>query len=253
MTNIDKNRKLVKDTNSWNEIKDDISELQLARSEDYFNAIKLLWLKKHKQLNPEFALYFEEEHLQREGWYEGRAIGYPSTNNGLESTNCWIKQQGTFRQRLPMGQLLQFMLQQWKSWSTERSPNCAEFKIFASHPSITLSQETQAFIWIQGKPDIKFRTAGDITIFFISAANQTKLKEDDVNKYLRMTEKRLWKTFATYKSFIGRLWMAKFHIASWSRPALARIFLRIIFASTFLDWPLRTIFTMSALKQKLYH
>ncbi|CAF5175517.1 unnamed protein product, partial [Rotaria magnacalcarata] len=44
--------------------------------------------------------------MSNKGWFEGFAIGYPSSNNALEATNGIIKSLYTFRERLPVGEFL---------------------------------------------------------------------------------------------------------------------------------------------------
>ena len=39
------------------------------------------------------------------GWFEGYAVGQPSTNNALEATNRTIKDAGTIRKLLAISQL----------------------------------------------------------------------------------------------------------------------------------------------------
>ncbi|CAF0934688.1 unnamed protein product [Didymodactylos carnosus] len=55
-------------------------------------------------------------------WYEGAAMGVPSTNNGLESRNSKIKEQYALRVKLKLFSFLptmQQMLSEWSSKSTE--------------------------------------------------------------------------------------------------------------------------------------
>ena len=55
----------------------------------------------------EFVTYFEEQWFDKnQNWYEGAALGQPSTNSGIESTNAAIKRGHTLRERLPVGQVL---------------------------------------------------------------------------------------------------------------------------------------------------
>jgi len=122
----DKRKNLVKDAAVWNSLRKDISDMQLARSPPEFNAASLLWSKKYKDSpeTKEFHQYFYDEYLVRcTGWYEGFHVGYPTTNNGLESTNHWIKSQGTLRNRLPMSQMFQYLMEQAAAWSIERDEN----------------------------------------------------------------------------------------------------------------------------------
>jgi hypothetical protein len=141
----------------WKEVRDDISTLQLARSSEEFEVAKELWNRKY-QKNPstkDFQKYFHEEHLKRRAvWYERVANCFPSTNNGLESTNRWIKDQGTLRSRLPMALMIQFLSDQSKSWSFEQRPYTPNFKSLAFTPTIGLQIQTEAFNWIRQKQEI---------------------------------------------------------------------------------------------------
>ena len=50
-------------------------------------------------------------------WYEGYAVGFPSTKNALESTNRLIKDQSTHRERKLKGEFLSILeekiIQKW--------------------------------------------------------------------------------------------------------------------------------------------
>ncbi len=96
----------VKDEKSRKVLNDEIHLLQLCHDKESFQQMCKLWLKKWKGNNDakEFMSYFKDTWLDRnEGWYEGHAPGYPSTNNGLESINRCIKDEHTLRSRLRLG------------------------------------------------------------------------------------------------------------------------------------------------------
>ena len=107
-----------------------------------------LFLKKWQKVQPEFVTYFKEQWLDKnEQWYEGAALNYSSTNNGLESTNAIIKAEHTMRERLPVGQFLSVMVEIVNEWSDRRnpvSPNCIKFK---KTPKVSLAEWTKAFQW----------------------------------------------------------------------------------------------------------
>ncbi|OXA40382.1 hypothetical protein Fcan01_24848 [Folsomia candida] len=133
---------------------------------------------------------------------------------GETSTNAWIKQQGTFRARLPMGEFISFMLSQTKDWSEQRDPIHENHKTFAKVPIISLRLETDAFNWNKSKPSTRYKTPEDelnIRHYFVAASGQPPLKEDDVKKYLRMNTNKSWRTFDSYLASTTRLWMVKFH------------------------------------------
>ena len=48
--------------------------------------------------------YFEEQWLRKNYiWFEGAAVGQPSTNNGVEAMNATLKREYTMRDRLLVG------------------------------------------------------------------------------------------------------------------------------------------------------
>ena len=67
----------------------------MAKSDDEFDAAKLLWLKKYENCTNDvndFVGYFRDDYLTKHvDWHEGVELFSPSTNNGLESTNNVIK------------------------------------------------------------------------------------------------------------------------------------------------------------------
>ena len=69
-------------------------------------------------------------------WYEGVAIGYPLTNNGLEATNNDIKADKILRKKLPLNQFLPIGLSIVQKWSIERNPAHKHAKLFHEIPSI---------------------------------------------------------------------------------------------------------------------
>jgi len=132
MKNVDKRRDLVKDKAVWNSMRTDISDLQLARSTSEFNMAANLWNKKYSTNSETMAFqeYFHQEYIQRsKGWFEGLCLGYPTTNNALEANNRWIKAQGTLRNRLPIADMLQYLLQQAGNWSKERNKRQPKLQI----------------------------------------------------------------------------------------------------------------------------
>jgi hypothetical protein len=88
----------------------DIVSLQLAKSFQEFSIANALFTKKWRKdaSVKEFLDYFEVQYLQKNnGLFEGLSIGSPSTNICIESTNNMIKQEGTLRKRLELGQFFE--------------------------------------------------------------------------------------------------------------------------------------------------
>ena len=89
-------------------------------------------------------------------WYEGAALGYPSTNNSIESTNVVVKRKHTFRERLPVGQFSNAMVGIRQKWSRDRKPMSVNCIPFCQVPSVSLRQWIDAYHWVMENQGSKF-------------------------------------------------------------------------------------------------
>ena len=133
--------KYLKPLKEKDEIKKDIHTLQICKERDVFKIGAELFIKKW-QANEnvkEFLKYFEKQWLNKnDSWYEGAAIGYPSTNNGIEATNSVLKKHYTFRERLPVGQFFILMENIINNWSTARDPQSPNRELYNEIRCISL-------------------------------------------------------------------------------------------------------------------
>ncbi|RMZ98423.1 hypothetical protein BpHYR1_035707, partial [Brachionus plicatilis] len=117
--------KIIKDLKTRQVVQNALKKLQLAHSLDNFIVAKDLLIKQScgesKTAIKEFFKFWLDEHNL--GWFEGFAPGFPSTNNALESTNRYIKDDGTLRIRLAIRQFVSLMENGFiRDWSRERNP-----------------------------------------------------------------------------------------------------------------------------------
>ena len=115
-------------TEEQNEYLADIQTLQVCPTEKLFKSGCELFLKKY--LEPKYVqinLLMEEKYFNStKYWCECYSKNNPSTNNGLEATNSFIKRQQTLRERLPLNIFLQKMkdtVQHWGMLRNIESPN----------------------------------------------------------------------------------------------------------------------------------
>ena len=84
-------------------------------------------------------------------WFEGFQEGGISTNNGLESNNRWIKEDFTFREKLPMNQFLPCILRMVETWSRDRLQGRHEFiddaALVWKSGTKKLAIQTEAYQW----------------------------------------------------------------------------------------------------------
>ncbi len=96
--------------------------LQLSDSRDTFDKASKLFFKKWNKYS-DFVQYFNYEWLEfLTGWYEGYSnVSFtPSTNNNLESTNRYIKDINTLRNRLSLQEFLVKAFEIVKNWSLDQ-------------------------------------------------------------------------------------------------------------------------------------
>ena len=97
--------------------------------------------------------YFNYEWLEfLNGWFEdySNVPFTPSTNNNLESTNRYIKDKNTLRNRLWLQEFLKTAFEIVKNWSLDRDGHeNPEVKLFFKEPIIDLKLQTSAYQWIK--------------------------------------------------------------------------------------------------------
>jgi hypothetical protein len=145
ITRIDIRLLEIKDTEIRKSIRADIEFIQLSTSTKEFETMIVLFENKYSTYDEdvrEFVNYFSHQWvLSLPGWYEGFAPSHPSSNNGLEATNRWIKN-NQYRERLPVNEFLSVLTSLPQQWSIERRENGR--KKWANAPNSRLSYWTGA-------------------------------------------------------------------------------------------------------------
>ncbi|CAF1088170.1 unnamed protein product [Brachionus calyciflorus] len=111
-----------------------------------------------------FLKYFKKEWVdsKHRNWYEGSALFFPSTNNGLESTNKSIKDSHTLREREHISRFMRSVNNIIEAWSVDRSSETDRIKNFEEIPLLTIELWDDADELVQSKPKIKFLCDYDI-------------------------------------------------------------------------------------------
>jgi hypothetical protein len=189
----------------------DIEALQHCESTLTFEKASLLFCKKWKrhpdQRVKDFIHYFHEQWLIKYPcWYEGAARGLPSTNNGVEATNSWMKRSHTLRERLPVNQFLVKVFELVHSWSERRDPGCRNYVEFAETPSVPLRVWTQAYHWaLANKRVVEMNDGAGGTAYFIGSSRLTKPLTLTLAKQYMKTEGK-WTSFDTFKKEHYSIW-----------------------------------------------
>lgn len=215
---MDKLRKkldVTVDAKTKAELLEDIRVMQVSSTECEFKSASALFLKKWSpnENTKAFLAYFTDEYLKkRSGWYEGIAPGFPSTNNGLESLNNKIKNEGTFRLRLPLGEFFTVIIKLIKDWSLDRHPDSPNYVSFVTAPTIhtLLVSEAYEFAKSRGKTvRTKIINSNEVE-YFIPSTLQKQLTERDIKSFHKNRVK-----FDTYKQWKSRLDVVKLDRANW--------------------------------------
>ncbi|KAK7601962.1 hypothetical protein V9T40_009403 [Parthenolecanium corni] len=197
------------------QLKEDIYLLQTCPNKKTFMQATTLFLQKWREKTDqrilEFIDYFEQEWLiALPNWYEGAAIGIPSTNSGIEATNAAIKKEHILRERLPVGQFLSCTVDMVKQWSQRRDPASVNSVSFADISSISLPLWTEAYQWVAQKKTVLQRDAGTCTQYFTSSSkSQTAITTELLTKFERQEGK--WKSFEEFKTWRTEIWRIEIH------------------------------------------
>lgn len=210
LKNIKKYLKVITKGKKFNQLKDDIQSWQCCKDEQTFQKAAELFLVKWATTNDrhvkDFVNYFIELWLsQNLKQFEGAAVGYPSTNNKLESTNAVIKREHTLRERLPVGQFLNSVAELLIKWSSTRSPDSANCISFDKYPDISVKQWTVAYQWVtQNKKIMKWKMENFAQFFTASSNMKSSLTEELLFTFL-LTERK-WEIFDNFQEYNYGIW-----------------------------------------------
>jgi hypothetical protein len=184
-------------------LKSDIRSLQVCWNADVFKKASSLFVKKWaKEKDPrvkDFITYFTEQWLSKNcSWYEGFAVDYPTTNNGIEGTNAVMKAEHTLRERLPVGQFLNNLVDMVRKWSEIRNPDVVNCVPFHTTPPMSLRIWTDAYQWaaLNVKALEEKGTDESVRYFYVRSSSTT---EPITKKLLAAYKKEDWRTFDDYK------------------------------------------------------
>jgi hypothetical protein len=107
LQNLEKYFKNLEKCKEYRQLKRDIHHLQTCKDVPTFEKASALfkakWSSAEDDRIKECVEYFISNWLMKNSsWYKGASLRYPSTNNGIESTNSILKKEHTLRERLPL-------------------------------------------------------------------------------------------------------------------------------------------------------
>lgn len=206
LKSIDKHTKYLEEKHA---IKIDIYALQTCKSEEVFKIGAELFIKKWEANEnvKQFISYFKKNWLdQNECWYEGAAVGYPSTNNGIEAINSVLKNKHIFGEQYPVDLFLSSLNNIIDSWSTARnprSPNCIEF---CSIRPIPLKEWINGYQWAMANKNVIKREEPNNTTFHVcSSLFENECTDEVITKYYEFYGK--WESFDDFRKFYLGIWL----------------------------------------------
>ena len=170
---------LIEDAGIKKQLFTDLNKLQLSFSDLNFNANWFMFYKKwgdHKDMRvSDFISHLKKEFVESKTcfWYEGAALGYPSTNNALESTNNSIKNKHTLRLRENLSHFLSNLVTMIETWTFDRMDPVDSIKKFYDLPQITADNWREVDEYIKNEPRIKFLS--DFGIYLVANSDTTDL------------------------------------------------------------------------------
>ncbi|CAF1379390.1 unnamed protein product [Adineta ricciae] len=199
-------RKVVKKVESMvdkmdkEDLLQDIDMLQLAQSDKIFRKASGLFVKKWSKKQPEFIQYFENEWLNtHNGWYEGIRHLTPSTNNALESNNRVIKDENTFRERLPLSRFKILTLEIVERWSKSYERGLKEFH---DRQTLTLDVWTSSYQWVKLNKSITSTKLENEIEFYVPGGEKLDINKNEIDAMKKMK----WYSFDHYKAKAFNVW-----------------------------------------------
>lgn len=191
--NVSKNLpKFVRDKRKQAEFMYDLDKLQLSRSPAIFETASKLFIDKWEKVSKDLIQYFSDEWLVKNpNWYEGYAVGTPSTNNALEATNKVIKDEQTFRERLDLSHFRVVLFNMVAQWSREYKEKLNVINFDTPH--IDLKWWTAGYQFARSNVKIDSTKRGHHTTF--------KIPVDECENCVE--NRNDWITFDDYKSSLG--------------------------------------------------
>jgi hypothetical protein len=200
----------IKDKDVRNELQRDIDTLQLASSNEEFdlvwNLFRTKWMESAVLGVKDYVTYMRLNWIDNnKGWFEGCAPCFPSTNNGLESTNAVIKRQHTLRERLPLMRFLEVAKSAIvHGWSSARVSTGLPF---AREAPWTTSCWTAGYHWAVSTAHVTSAGGGRYYVASSSTMASEPTLADFKEKVVQYKEMRnKWLNLEQYQAVQSSLW-----------------------------------------------
>lgn len=187
--------------------------MHLATSEQMFDSMAVLFLKKWKKEESEFCDYFKDTWLgSRKNWFEGASTYSPSHNNHVEGYNQAIKRDVTLRERLPLAQFAEAVLQMTR----ELSLNYAQHKReFATEAKVDLMLWREAASWAKSDvPQRNISSSCDETV--VQVISSVGMEKGLTFERIDAIQQKKWSSFDQFvNEGFGNCWTVQVSTPDW--------------------------------------
>lgn len=171
-----------------------------ASSKKEFNDLAALFLKRWEKKEPEFIKYFEKQWLgSHKNWFAAASVYDPAHNNNIEGYNGVIKRTITFRERLPLSEFVNVMMDMTKGISTDYAKNV---RVFADVPEIDVASWRRAAEWSDNKhlKTIARSDTDEKTLFYVPSKKILQTEKTFTMHEVKVLKKFVWRSFDQYVS-----------------------------------------------------
>jgi hypothetical protein len=172
------------------------------------------WSSKNDSDVNTFIAYFDQQWVQKNfNWFEGAHDGIPSTDNALESTNKWIKDCETLRNRLSLSEFNNVAMQCVGNWSKDRNTNEENCdKPFILEPVLSTKIYTLAFQWASSNYKmLAFKPVNNFQDYYF-----TNDKEKPITaQYVEIYNRKDWSEFDHYVEWLSFISFIHFKKNDW--------------------------------------
>ena len=208
-------------------ILDDIRLFQKHTEYDNWIPIARLLINKWKEANysNDFIEYFQATYLKphKIGWIDHYCDWAPCQTNSIESTNRYIKDKGTFRDRLSVVDFLKVLENGFvRNWSIDRSSTLKrtingeqiveqnkKFIPFMVEPSIKLKELTISYQWNDQNKTFKKYNG----LICVPAGKRTTLTTNECMEYFKERKAGVWKSFK--EAVDHRIYFVEINESNW--------------------------------------
>lgn len=198
------NERPLQDQENRGKILDDILKLQLVPSAEAFKLGQKLLMSKYNEVEPDFVKYIQDNWFKKnQNWFEGFRHFTPSTNNCLESFNGKIKTNFECRDRPPLNEFKERIMNMLNILAIEYRDN---IKAISDEVEISKQMWTKGYDWAKSKKnalELKEKRK-KITHYFIPNKSRDVITQEEFKKYLKGK---------TFDEFIGNtlsIWKVSF-------------------------------------------